>query len=170
VFPEGRAPAWALSGRHVGDFWAPEMAKVGDEYWLCFTARQHSNALAIGLARSREPTGPWIDNGQPLIAGRKIEPHALGLEAAAPHVTGWANERRPMERFFLMQPLIEAALANWDRVRGALVEHGLAPAILDAMTTPIRAQRIADDGRSLIGECKVVLANDLDWEGHLIEG
>ena len=38
------------------------------------------------------------------------------------------------------------------------------------MTTPIRAQRIADDGRSLIGESKLVLANDLDWEGHLIEG
>ena len=209
------------------------MAEIGGEYWLCFTARQRSNALAIGLARSREPTGPWIDNGQPLIAGRQIEPTTLGFEAAAPHVTfgvidphlfidangdkylfwkddtngiwprplamllrrhpeqierlfaseqdrrtaafsaaivGWANERRPMERFFLMQPLIEAALANWNRVRGALVEHGLAPAILDAMTTPIRAQRIADDGRSLIGECQIVLANDLDWEGHLIEG
>ena len=38
------------------------------------------------------------------------------------------------------------------------------------MTTPIRAQRIADDGRSLIGENRLVLCNDLDWEGHLIEG
>jgi len=51
-----------------------------------------------------------------------------------------------------------------------LVDHGLAGAILDAMTTPVRAQRIADDGRSLVGESRVVLANDLDWEGHLIEG
>jgi hypothetical protein len=34
----------------------------------------------------------------------------------------------------------------------------------------VRAQRIADDGRSLVGQSKVVLANDLDWEGHLIEG
>ena len=38
------------------------------------------------------------------------------------------------------------------------------------MTTPIRAQRLADDGPGLIGEPTVVLANDLDWEGHLIEG
>jgi hypothetical protein len=75
-----------------------------------------------------------------------------------------------MVRFFVMQPLIEAALANWQRVRSALVACGLAPAILEAMSTPIRAQRIAPDGRALLGEDRVVLANDLDWEGHLIEG
>jgi hypothetical protein len=69
-----------------------------------------------------------------------------------------------------MHPFIEAALANWQRVKSALLEFGLAPAILDAMSTPIRAQRIAEDGRSLLGEDKIVLCNDLDWEGHLIEG
>ena len=47
---------------------------------------------------------------------------------------------------------------------------GLAAAILEAMRTPIYAQRLAEDGESLVGEPKVVLANDLDWEGHLIEG
>ena len=31
VFPEGEAPAWTSAGVKVGDFWAPEMAKVGDE-------------------------------------------------------------------------------------------------------------------------------------------
>jgi arabinan endo-1,5-alpha-L-arabinosidase len=38
------------------------------------------------------------------------------------------------------------------------------------MRTPIRAQRLAPDGASLNGEPTLVLANDLDWEGHLIEG
>jgi hypothetical protein len=90
--------------------------------------------------------------------------------AFASAIVGWANLQRPMVRFFVMQPLIEAALANWSRVKTALVAFGLAPAILDAMTTPIRAQRIAADGRSLLGGNKIVLANDLDWEGHLIEG
>jgi len=85
-------------------------------------------------------------------------------------IVDWANQRRPMERFFLMQPLIEAALANWQRVQRALTDYGLAGAILDAMTTPIRGSLIADDGRSLVGESKVVLTNNLDWEGHLIEG
>jgi hypothetical protein len=90
--------------------------------------------------------------------------------AFAAAIVPWANRQRPMVRFFLMHPFIEAALANWAQVRGALVEFGLAAAILEAMSTPIRAQRLADGGRSLVGESKLVLCNDLDWEGHLIEG
>src|SRR5207237_3944807 len=46
VFPDGQAPAWTAQGPRVGDFWAPEMAKVGEEYWLVYTARRRSNALA----------------------------------------------------------------------------------------------------------------------------
>ena len=235
VFPDGHQPGWAAKGRNVADFWAPEMVRAGDEYeyWLCFTARQASNALAIGLARSPGPEGPWTDNGEPLVTGKPMDTTGLGLDPTKPRMSGgvidshifadangdrylfwkddtngiwprplamllrreprlieqlfasdadrrtaalaaaivpWANERRPMERFFLMQPLIEAALANWTRVRAALLESGLAPAILDAMTTPLRGQKLADDGRSLVGEDRIVLVNDLDWEGHLIEG
>jgi hypothetical protein len=233
VFPQGQEPGWAAKGRNVADFWAPEMERVGGEYWLCFTARQTTNALAIGLARSSSPTGPWIDNGQPLVTGKPLNTTGLGYDPSKPQMSGgvidshilvdkdgepylfwkddtnsiwprplamllrshpdliarlfeaeedrrtaafaaaivhWANVQRPMVRFFLMHPFIEAALANWYRVRAALVEFGLAPAILEAMSTPIRAQRIAPDGRSLVGEDKIVLCNDLDWEGHLIEG
>ena len=234
AFPPGKEPEWAASGRNVADFWAPEMAWVGDEYWLCFTARQAaSSTLAIGLARAPAPADPWIDNGAPLITGEPLDAAALGYDPAelqlncqvidshifvdvdgekylfwkddrnsiwprplamllkqhpeliaplfkteedrrtaafAAAIVGWANLQRPMVRFFLMQPLIEAALANWVHVREALLQFGLAEAILDAMTTPIRGQRLAEDGRSLIGEDKIVLCNDLDWEGHLIEG
>jgi len=233
VFPEGHLPHWCAAGRDVADFWAPEMHRVDNEYWIVFTARQPSNALAIGLARSASPLGPWIDNGQPLITGQPLNTTGLGYDAGQPMLSGgvidshlfvdqdgttyllwkddtnsiwprplamllrkhpeliaglyerpedrrsaefaaaivpWANAQRPMIRFFAMQPLIEAALANWQRVKSALVEFGLASAILDAMSTPIRAQRIAADGRSLLGEDSIVLSNDLDWEGHLIEG
>jgi hypothetical protein len=234
VFADGGAPQWAATGRNVADFWAPEMARVGDEYWLAFTARQASNALAVGLARSKSPAGPWVDNGAPLITGRPLDTTGLGLDPTKPQmsggvidshifvdpvsgapflfwkddtnsiwprplagllqrqpelipnlfqseadrrtaafaaaIVGWANRQRPMIRFFVMQPLIEAALANWSRVRVALLESGVAPGIVDAMSTPIHARRLAPDGRSLVGEDRIVLANDLDWEGHLIEG
>jgi arabinan endo-1,5-alpha-L-arabinosidase len=233
VFPEGQAPAWTSQGRRVSDFWAPEMAKVGDEYWLCYTARQRSNALAIGLARSDSPFGPWRDLGRPLIAGHAVNTTGLGDDPDRPLMSGgvidahifidsngerylywkadangiwprplagllrdrpelierlfaseedrrtaafaaaiqpWANTRPPIQRFFLMQPLIEAALANWRPVQQALAEFGLAGAILEAMRTPIFAQRLADDGGSLVGEPAEVLANDQEWEGHLIEG
>ena len=229
VFPEGHQPSWTATGQKVADFWAPEMAKVGDEYWVAYTARQKSKALAIGLARGPTPLGPFTDNGKPLVTGKTINttgvphgalsggvidshifidddgtrylfwkddsngiwPRPLAMllrerpelveplfeseadrrsAAFAAAIVPWANTRRPMERFFLMQGIIEAALANWQRVKAALMEFGLAEAILEAMTTPIRAQRISADGRSLTGRPHLVLTNDLDWEGHLIEG
>ena len=226
IFPEGRTPAWSKTGRHAGDFWAPEMRRVGHEFWVAYTARQQSSALAIGLARSLTPFGPWEDNGVPLITGGKVlspggsasggvidghifvdddgtpylfwkndtnglwprplagllreRPELIDLlfenerdrktAAFAAAVQPWANSRRSMERFFWMQPLIEAALDNWTRVKPALVACGHADEIVEAMRTPIHAQRLESDGRSLIGKQHVVLANDLDWEGHLIEG
>jgi len=234
IFPAGHEPSWTATGPNTADFWAPEMAKVGDEYWTVFTARQRSNALAIGLARAPSPLGPWIDNGEPLIKGKPINTTGLGFDASQPLMSGgvidshlfldpagegylfwkddtnsiwprplamllrqhpelidelfsaeadrrsaafaaaivdWANIQRPMTRFFVMQPLIEAALDNWNQVRRVLADFGLsATTILEAMTTPVRAQRIAADGRSLIGEDTIVLKNDQDWEGHLIEG
>ncbi len=72
VFPDGHQPDWAATGRQVADFWAPEMAEVGDEYWVAYTARQKSNALAIGLARGPTPLGPFTDNGRPLVRGKEI--------------------------------------------------------------------------------------------------
>jgi beta-xylosidase len=210
------------------------MAKAGDEYWTVYTARQLSNALAIGLARAPSPTGPWVDNGQPLVTGKPVNTTGLGFDASQPLMSGgvidshlfldpkgerylfwkddsngiwprplamllrqhpelidklfaeeadrrtaqfaaamvpWANLQRSMTRFFAMQPLIEAALDNWTQVKKVLSEFGLgATTILEAMTTPIRAQVIAPDGRSLVGDNRIVLANDQDWEGHLIEG
>lgn len=232
VFPAGAAPDWAAHGRNVGDFWAPEMAKVGDEYWLVYTARQSSHALAIGLAKAPHPTGPWTDIGQPLISGFAINTTGLPDDPAQPMLSGgvidshifidtdgerylfwkrdtngiwprplagllaqqpelieqlfeseadrntaafaaamlpWANSRRPMERFFFMQPLIEAVLDNWAHVKEVLAGVERADWILDAMSTPIHAQRMSENGE-LIGDDIVVLENDLEWEGHLIEG
>jgi len=231
AFPEGATPAWTATGRNVADFWAPEIARVGEEYWLCYSARQASGALAIGLARSTRPAGPWIDNGVPLITGEAVDAATLSLDPAhlppisgvidshifvepdgtpfllwkedrnglwprplatllrgdaalidvmfeteadrrtaafGSAIVGWANKQRTMVRFFMMQPLIEAVLANWARVRETLEQR--APAILDTMTTPVRIQRLAADGRAVIGESPAILANDLLWEGHLIEG
>ena len=232
VFPDGEAPTWTAHGRHVGDFWAPEMAKVGDEYWLVYTARQKNNALAIGLAKSDSPFGPWTDNGQPLVSGYAVNTTGLPDDADQRLLSGgvidshifidadgerylfwkrdsngiwprplaallrekpelierlyasgsdqitaqfaaavlpWAQKQRPMERFFLMQPLIETTLDNWQKVAPVLAGVPEAALIIDAMTTPIHAQRISADGE-LVGNDHVVLINDQEWEGHLIEG
>jgi hypothetical protein len=90
--------------------------------------------------------------------------------AFAAAIVGWANGRRPMERFFLLQPFIAAVLDNWPRVKRAIADYGLAPAILKAMTTPVWGQRLTEDGLSFTGEPALVLTNDQGWEGHLVEG
>jgi beta-xylosidase len=232
VFPEGEAPDWTAHGRAVGDYWAPEMAKVGDEYWLVYTARQRSNALAIGLAKADNPLGPWRDRGEPLIRTHAVNTTGLPDDPTAPVLSGgvidshifidengerylfwkcdtngvwprplaglmrqypelierlfteekdrstaafaaaiqpWANTRRPMERFFLMQPLIEAVLDSWGHVREVLQDYPEAAPMLEAMSTPIHAQRLSEEG-DLVGESQIVLTNDQEWEGHLIEG
>ncbi|MEO7278274.1 MAG: glycoside hydrolase family 43 protein [Sphingomicrobium sp.] len=234
IFPAGSAPLWAETGPGAADFWAPEIARVGEEYWTVFTARQINQSLAIGLARASSPLGPWIDNGQPLVVGGPIDTTGLGFDPAQPTIicgvidshiflddngdryllwkddtngiwprplamllrkhpelierlfanqadrrtaafaaalVPFANSQRPITRFFAMQPLIEAALDNWEQVRETLTEFGLAATtIVGAMTTPLRGQRLAADGRSLVGENRIVLTNDQEWEGHLIEG
>jgi hypothetical protein len=78
----------------------------------------------------------------------------------------------PMERFFMLQPLIEAAVDDLASLRSALarVERPVAAEIIAATYTPIFAQPLAGDGKCLTGDRSVVLVNDLDWEGHLIEG
>jgi arabinan endo-1,5-alpha-L-arabinosidase len=213
VFPEGYAPEWTSTGVRVGDFWAPEMGQVGEEYWLTYTARDRERALSIGLAKSRQPTGPWTDIGRPLLTGAMIDAHLFVDEAGpvlfwkkdsnslwprplarllrerpeliallfdserdrttaawAAAIQPWAETRRPMERFFLMQPLIRTAIENWDKVRAVLRTSGCPPEMLDSLQTPIFAQRLSANGTNLIGKRVQVLANDLDWEGHLIEG
>ena len=75
--PKARRPTWTAHGRRVGDFWAPEMAQVGDEYWLVYTARQRTNALAIGLAKADSPSGPWRDLGHPLLSAHAVNTTGL---------------------------------------------------------------------------------------------
>lgn len=77
----------------------------------------------------------------------------------------------PMERFFALQPLIEAATSDFSALRVRLAPIGAGgEAILNAMRTPLYAQPLDPESLSLIGERKILLVNDLDWEGHLVEG
>jgi hypothetical protein len=92
----------------------------------------------------------------------------------------WVRTREPMERFFIQQPLVEAVTDGFAAVRDRLAvllagetDDGVRQAIravLDAMRTPVWAQRLSPDGLRLEGERTLVLENDQPWEAHLIEG
>lgn len=85
----------------------------------------------------------------------------------------WIHALPPMQAFQAQQPLIEAAIGNFAGFRRrleALPDGAMAAPLLDALRTPVYAQPLSADGLSLVGERRIVLENDLDWEGHLIEG
>ena len=92
----------------------------------------------------------------------------------------WISTREPMERFFIQQTLIEAVTDDFTAIRerlGARQWEEEEPevrrpirAVLDALRTPVWAQWLSPDGRSLAGKRTLLLANDQPWEAHLIEG
>lgn len=67
IFAKRQTPGWSS-----GDFWAPEIHPVGDQFVAYFTARDRSGMLRIGAATSPKPEGPYQDIGQPLVAEPNI--------------------------------------------------------------------------------------------------
>jgi hypothetical protein len=92
----------------------------------------------------------------------------------------WARSLGPMERFFVQQALVEAVASDFPAFRerlAALSEAEADRAVRDAVAdilrltrTPVYAQRLDTDALTLVGERTVVLQNDREWEGHLVEG
>ncbi|NMO13782.1 family 43 glycosylhydrolase [Pyxidicoccus fallax] len=62
IFPSASKPTWA-----TGDFWAPEIHKVGTRYIAYYTARHTNGKLSIGAATSASALGPFTDLGRPLV-------------------------------------------------------------------------------------------------------
>ena len=81
VFPQGQEPGWAATGRNVADFWAPEMAKVGDEYWTLLH-RAAGEQCARYRPRAKHQPRPvrGSTTAQPLITGKPVDTIGLGYE------------------------------------------------------------------------------------------
>ena len=92
----------------------------------------------------------------------------------------WARAVGHMERFFAQQTLIEAVVAEFSTFRSRLASlaetepdqtvRDVAADILRLTLTPVYAQRLDTETLTLVGERSVVLQNDSEWEGHLVEG
>ncbi len=104
AFAEGRTPRWAATGQRRADFWAPELHRVGDGYWLCFTARKHDGGLAVGLARAESPSGPFAADDTPLLEGEVIDAHIFVDPAAGPQLI-WKEDRNALWPSLLLDVL-----------------------------------------------------------------
>jgi hypothetical protein len=77
VFPRGQTPPWTLTGHDQADFWAPELHRMGKDWWVLFAARRRDRELAIGLAKGPSPKGPFAAGAEPLLNGDVIDPHLV---------------------------------------------------------------------------------------------
>jgi len=62
-------PGWAA---HSQRFWAPDVSRHPDgRYLLYFSAQPNDPAagLCLGVAVAQQPQGPFVDSGEPLLAG-----------------------------------------------------------------------------------------------------
>lgn len=57
VFPDG-PPDWAEA-----NFWAPEIAYDNGKYYIYYTAKKKDGPLCVGVASSKNATGPYKDHG-----------------------------------------------------------------------------------------------------------
>jgi arabinan endo-1,5-alpha-L-arabinosidase len=196
VFPEGSAPPWALTGAEVSDFWAPELHRVGDEWWVCFTARTKDRSLAIGLARSASPDGPFTADAEPLIGGGVIDAHILVDGAGAPWLV-WKqddNDRWPRALMALLarRPALidvlfagtdarEAALLlalwPWAKWLGPMAQFFVLQPLVEAVGEDLDgfAARLAATGEAGIEEILVALrtrifAQRLSADGRTLDG
>jgi arabinan endo-1,5-alpha-L-arabinosidase len=76
LFPSGQAPAWTAEGTGRGDFWAPELHQVGNEFRTYFVGRhRRTRELCIGVACAPSPEGRFIATAEPIVRGGAIDPH-----------------------------------------------------------------------------------------------
>jgi GH43 family beta-xylosidase len=74
VLPAAARPAWA-----TGDFWAPEIHRIGTQWVAYFSARHTNGRFAIGAATAASPTGPYLAAQAPIV----IDPDVGLIDASA---------------------------------------------------------------------------------------
>ncbi len=146
---------------------------VDDDGTVILSWKQDDNDVWPGAL------GELLYDDPSLIA--RLFPDATDARTAffAAILSRWTRTLQPMERFFVQQVFIATAVSRYAQVRAALERarvtatggrRSLLEAIIDAMETRIFAQRLDLASGTLYGERHIVLANDLPWEGHLVEG
>ncbi|HEY5937825.1 MAG TPA: glycoside hydrolase family 43 protein [Kofleriaceae bacterium] len=82
IFPAGTGPTWAS-----GNYWAPELHKIGGNYVAYFSAR-NGEKNAVGAASASSVLGPYADRGAALVprATSTIDAHVMVAPDATPYL------------------------------------------------------------------------------------
>jgi beta-xylosidase len=102
-------PAWTDGSNR---FWAPELARQGDAYLAYYSARAKSGRMCVGVARARDPIGPYADHG-PLVcqAAGSIDPSVVRNNNGWPFLA-WKEDRNTegVTTVIWIQPLSQDGL------------------------------------------------------------
>ncbi len=94
-------PTWASNTQ---DFWAPDVSydSIIKQYVLFYCAKSNDTSLdkCIGVAFSKDPAGPFIDKGTPLIEGKgfaDIDPMAMTDPQTGKKILYWGSGFEPIK-------------------------------------------------------------------------
>lgn len=86
-------PSWAEN-----DFWAPHVLydSTNQTYYLYYSGESKSDSYGkcLGVATSKEPAGPFVDKGEPLLCGEgfvNIDPMAFDDPATGKKLLYWGS-------------------------------------------------------------------------------
>jgi arabinan endo-1,5-alpha-L-arabinosidase len=93
-------PMWAAAGQR---FWAPDVSRHPDGRYLLYYSAQPNDpqaSLCLGVAVAEAPAGPFIDSGQPLLAGgpgfENIDPMRFVDPASGQQLLFWGSGFGPL--------------------------------------------------------------------------
>jgi arabinan endo-1,5-alpha-L-arabinosidase len=96
-----KKPHWA---RTTQDFWAPSVIFDGSTYFMYYSATpdacREGPDHALAVATSNSPDGPFIDAGEPLLAGNgfhNIDPMAYDDPVTGKHLLYWGSGFEPIK-------------------------------------------------------------------------
>jgi arabinan endo-1,5-alpha-L-arabinosidase len=91
-------PAWATH-----DFWAPHVSydRKNKTYYLYYSGETPGDALGkcLGVATSKDPAGPFLDKGEPLLCGESfvnIDPMAFDDPQSGKKLLYWGSAHQPI--------------------------------------------------------------------------
>ena len=96
-------PGWAS---RTQDFWAPHVHRVGDTYYLYYSAEPDAaltddkRGLCLAVATAGGPLGPFVDMGKPLLCGESfvnIDPFAYDDPATGKRLLYWGSGFQPIK-------------------------------------------------------------------------
>ena len=96
-------PSWAAKTQ---DFWAPHVARHGDNYYLYYSAKPDAalkddkRGLCLAVATAGGPAGPFVDMGKPLQCGESfvnIDPMSYDDPATGKRLLYWGSGFKPIK-------------------------------------------------------------------------